>query len=217
MADIDLIPHDYRIGIQQRRLVIRFGLAVLALLVCSSGALATILVTKHNVNLEITNLEQKKTISTQQRDQLTQLQAEQKQYQQQFELLNGLRSGAAVQRIFVTIDKALDDQSVWFQHWKFQRAGSLIEHKEAEVQTGYIIILPADDKTAVPKAWQIHTHMTITGQALDHAALSHFVRRLLDQPEVEDVRVLKTVLRRYTKTNVVDFDLAIVVDSRVES
>ena len=57
--------------------------------------------------------------------------------------------------------------------------------------------------------------MKIAGQAQDHVALSEFVQRLIKQPAIRDVRVRNTSLRRFTLETVVDFDLAIVINSAV--
>lgn len=57
--------------------------------------------------------------------------------------------------------------------------------------------------------------MEVSGQALNHSKLAALVSRLIDQPEISDVQILKTALRTYTSTEVIDFDLAITVDSRM--
>jgi hypothetical protein len=53
--------------------------------------------------------------------------------------------------------------------------------------------------------------MTIKGQAKDHAALSRFVRKLFEQPEIQDVRILNT--SRLSDERIVNFDLAVTVNS----
>jgi hypothetical protein len=57
--------------------------------------------------------------------------------------------------------------------------------------------------------------MTIQGQARDHSALSGFVRRLFEQTEIDDVRIRRTSLNRSNQSGVVDFDLAIVLNTEV--
>jgi hypothetical protein len=55
------------------------------------------------------------------------------------------------------------------------------------------------------------THMEIRGQAVDHSTLAQFVSRLLDQPRIEQVRVVNTRVRPLAAVEVVDFELAVVV------
>jgi len=53
--------------------------------------------------------------------------------------------------------------------------------------------------------------MTIRGQALDYSALSGFVSRLLERPEIEDVRVLRSTLKKQRDSRLVEFNLAVTV------
>jgi 16S rRNA G527 N7-methylase RsmG len=55
--------------------------------------------------------------------------------------------------------------------------------------------------------------MEIRAQAADHSALASFVRELVEQPEVEDVKVVNTRVHRYTSAQVVSFELAVVIKS----
>ena len=53
--------------------------------------------------------------------------------------------------------------------------------------------------------------MTIRGQVRDHSALSRFVRRLFEQPEIEDIRIFNTALSG--DREFVNFNLAVTVNS----
>ena len=57
--------------------------------------------------------------------------------------------------------------------------------------------------------------MEIKGYARDHSALSRFVNRLYDHPEIVDARVLNTSVRPAGDGTIVDFDLAVVVAGAV--
>jgi hypothetical protein len=117
--------------------------------------------------------------------------------------------------MFTVIDHALDGGDVWFRSWRFQRAGAEVEMEgEESVNTGYFVVLPPDGESSESRAWRVETHMEIRGHARDHAALSTFVRRLYEQPSIEDVKVLKTNAREYDHGSLVDFDLAVVVAGR---
>jgi hypothetical protein len=53
--------------------------------------------------------------------------------------------------------------------------------------------------------------MEIRGQAVDHSALARFVDRLIDEPRIEQVRIVKTRMQTYAAARVLDFELAVVV------
>ena len=131
--------------------------------------------------------------------------------QRKLGLLTGLRGGSEAVNMFVTIDRALQGDDVWFTDWEFQRAGSTVENTPETTTNGYFIVIPAADGQDSNEAWKIETHMTFNGQARDHSALSGFVRRLYRQKEIQDVRILDT--SRRGGNNVVDFRLAVTVDS----
>lgn len=64
----------------------------------------------------------------------------------------------------------------------------------------------ASQPGASPTAW--YQVFELTGHAVDHAAVTEFMRRLTDQPGIRAVRLLDTGLRRYSTTSVVDFTVS---------
>ena len=217
MSEVDLIPAQYRDMLLRRRWITLSLIALTVLLCVSVSAYAAVGFVTKRIDADIAQLQEQKAISTQQRDELAGLLDREAELQQQWELLNGLRSGAAAEAMLEMIDRSLSGDDVWFVSLQFRRAGIVVEQAPETVNTGYFIVVPKGAAAKKPESWQIQTHMTITGQSRDHAALSGFVKRLFQQPEVDDVRVMKTALRRYTTTRVVDYDLAIVVNSSVEA
>ena len=215
MIDIDLIPADYRARLRMQDWA-RYMLitVVIVLLVSISGYFAL-----DNMNTalaaEISDLQGEQQITEAQRGVLTNLNEEKTHYANQLSFLTGLRSGTAAQEMFKTVDHALDGEEVWFLDWEFRRAGTAVETREETSSNGYFIIIPASSGEDTSETWKIETHMTITGQAKDHAALSRFVRKLFNQPEVEDVRILNT--SRMSDTRVVNFNLAVSVNSQSET
>jgi hypothetical protein len=109
---------------------------------------------------------------------------------------------------------------VWFTQWSYNRAGEITPVQPATVQTGYFIIIPQEangsPSTGSPnqQAWKLNTHMEINGQALDYSSLSGFVRKLINQPEIDDVKVINTSLRNYTSSQVVDFNLVVIINNQ---
>ncbi len=79
------------------------------------------------------------------------------------------------------------------------------------MQTGYFLVIPIEAEDEPNRAWRMETHMEIQGQARDHSMLASFVSRLLDEPRIAQVRIVKTHVREVAAVEVVDFELAVVV------
>ena len=215
MNEIDLIPSDYRTQRWQRRALKMFAIGcsvIVATTVLGAGALSH---STTRIQRQATALEARRDVTGQRRAELEALSRRQVELEQQLAVLEGLRGGAAAATMSVTIDRALADHTVWFTRWQFERAGVLIDEEQANVHTGYFVVVPEGEHDGSGSASQVETHMTIQGQAIDHSALSEFIDGLFAQPEIVDVRVQQTSLRRYPQTSVVDFDLAIVLNSDI--
>lgn len=210
MADIDLIPLDYRTRLWLHSRVKRMAAVMVSMAIIAAAAFAVFNYLATRIDRDITTLQQQQAITTQQREALTQLNEKKKSLDHQFKLLSGLRSGASAPTMFITIDRAMIGGDIWFLDWQFQRAGSAVEEPAEPASNGYFIIMPASSDNNT-EAWKIETHMTIRGQARDHSALSRFVRRLFEQPEIQDIRILNTSLA--ANREFVNFNLAVTVNS----
>ncbi len=168
-----------------------------------------------NAKSRVEALQRIQALTAQQRVDLEQLSEEKAELERQFRVLSGLRSGAAAGDMFVTIDRALTSDDVWFLDWQFQRAGVMVGEEVGTVSTGYFIVVPDGADQLAANDLRVQTHMTIRGQSLDHSALSGFVRRLFVQPEIDDVRIRRTSLIRRNQADVVDFELAVVLNTEV--
>jgi hypothetical protein len=211
MRDVDLIPADYRRVV---RFVQRAKVAGLCFLVAT-----TILAASHR-SLEsvgererraIAALQARQSATTQQRLELERLQEQQMRLERRLALLAAVRGGPTAESMLATIDHALAADGVWFTNWRFRRAGAEVDHVAEAVHTGYFVVLPPDAEHPEAKEWRVETHMEIKGQARDHSALSAFVNRLYDRPEIEDAKVLRTSVRPSGDGAIVDFDLDVVV------
>lgn len=212
MREIDLIPASYRAA--RRQTFWLKALAGIALGLVASTAAARIWLDMRivAVDSDVASLQARQTITTAERDQLTALSETKQNYVEQLYLLSGLRSGATTTELFATIDDALIDDEVWFRSWEFRRAG--VTNAEGQsIETGYFVVVT--DNAGDNDTWSVETHMTIAGQALDHAALSRFVQRLLQHSEIENVHIRRTELQRFAARSLVDFDLAVVINRQV--
>jgi hypothetical protein len=217
MTDIDLIPSDYRVRRWFERSAKRLVIAITAVVIVTGATYAGVQHATKRVNAEIEILQGQQEISTRQRAELSQISEKKTRYEGQLKLLKGLRSGAAAQSMFVTIDRSLTGNDVWFVNWEFRRAGTVVEHEPETKNTGYFIVLPSGEGGKNDEAWKIETHMSIKGQARDYSALSRFVSRLLSQPEIQDVHVLSSSQRKYKDNRVIEFDLAVIVNTGVSN
>ncbi len=184
------------------------GLVGILMLVSAALGIATA-----NARSRVEALQHVQAVTARQRADLERLGAEKTEFERQFHLLSGLRSGAAAEDMFVTIDRALTSDDVWFLEWQFQRAGIMVGEEVRTVNTGYFIVVPDGADQLAADDLRVQTHMTIRGQARDHSALSSFVRRLFAQPEIDDIRIHRTALNRSNQSNTVDFDLAVTLNS----
>ncbi len=216
MAEIDLIPLEFH------RKFLYIGWlkkAAIALVILTLGIIAAFSWLKNesgDLRQQIRTLQNQKAITTAQRNQLERLNESRGELDQQLQLLTGLRSGAAAEDMFVTIDNALPETNVWVTSWRFRRAGTPVEKIDNSVNTGYFIVIPQGSSRNTQQkeeTWKIETQMTIQGQSMDHAALSEFVLNLTRQRQIEDVRVVRTQLTEVNKIKLVNFTLDIVVSS----
>ena len=138
------------------------------------------------------------------------------EYERRWSLLRGLRAGASMQDIFSLVDQALLPGDLWFVDWTFRRAGVIVNGEQRGIETGYFIIVADQPGQPSTDTMSVETHMTISGQARDHQALSTFVRSLFEQEEVLDVNVQRTSQSQFANTRVVNFDLTIVLNNALK-
>jgi len=209
MREVDLIPASYRQERRRELLLKAIVGTLLGLMVSTALARVWLDTAVESVDAEVTQLQIQQTVTAAERDRLAALTVDRQSYEEQLYLLKGLRSGAPATELFGIVEQALVRDEVWFRSWDFRRAG-VTDPQGQVLESGYFVVVPA---TGAPQeAWRVETHMTIAGQAIDHAALSQFVQRLLAHPEIENVHIRRTDLQRYGTRSLVDFDIAVIVD-----
>jgi len=216
---MNLIPEDYKRYLLQLHILQRWGLVMVVIIVLSVSISFALKHRADEFQKEIVVLEKQKAISSQTRNLLQNLQKDHNKLLAKRGVLEKLRGGALAENMFVTVDRALDGNSVWFKNWRFDRAGSKSSETPKGVNTGYFIVIPEDGNSnkKTKEAWKIQTRMEVDGEAIDHEALSSFVRRLLQQPQIGEVRIINTRQQVHADITVVNFRLAIIVNSRVSS
>ncbi|MDJ0758524.1 MAG: PilN domain-containing protein [Woeseiaceae bacterium] len=216
MNDIDLIPVDYRDWLQRRRMLIVYSTSIVLLGLAVAAAGAGLKHTTSTMRDTAARLKVESAVTQQQQDQLQLLTEQRAEYERRWSLLRGLRAGASIQDIFTLIDESLLPGELWFVDWTFRRAGVIVNGQQRGIETGYFIIVADEPGQPAENTMSVETHMTISGQARDHQALSSFVRSLFEQQDVKDVNVRKTTRSDYANTRVVNFDLTIVLNNSLK-
>ncbi len=214
MHDVDLIPSDYRLRRELITLLRQYGMLAGIILLIGLTATGILAFMNQSLSDRISQLQGEQAISDQQRIQLEALRGSRDRSKRQLELLTQLRSGTSAREIFVTLDRALESDRVWFRKWTFKRAMEALDEAQIQLrqqlqEQGFLIIIPVGQTDQ--EYWEIRTHMTVDGEARDHSALSEFVARLFAQPAIEDVKVLQTSRQATLQGAFVKFQLAIVV------
>ena len=214
MHELDLIPADYRYWQWQRTWLMRAAIVTgVALSLTFAGWWSS---ERRNVALraEVAGLTAQQSEG---RELNTAIDAERQRLAYasgQLATLEGLRSGAPARDIVLMIDRALSDIDVWFESWEFERAGIVAQAAGQTTNRGYFIVVDEETPTT-PENARVRTDMRIRGHASDHSALSSFVRNLVAQPEIDDVRVERTYSSPGASEATVSFDLAVVLTTRV--
>ncbi len=212
MADINLIPAAFNKQLLLRQLLRQSGISLLVLTTLLMAVFFWLRAETTKLDQQLQQLQSQKAISTQQRHNLENLNTRKNALQQQLNLLAGLRSGITAEQIFITMDQALSSGNVWFTKWDFRRAGTPMKETEQAVHTGYFVVI-TDNKNNKQETWKIETQMNIEGGAVDHAALSDFVSRLIEQPDIQNVRVLRTEQIMRNQNKLVKFSLEVIVSA----
>jgi len=217
MHELDLIPASYKERLKIKRWCHLFG-AVFASVLVVVGGLRFVIVNKTKVyNAKIEVLQKDKAFSLEQQQKYNTLVAEGIKLGKDLEILNGLRGGPSAKQILLAVDRVME-KDIWFTQWTYNRAGEITQVKPATEPAGYFIIIPPEaSNTPSQQAWKLNTHMEISGQALDHYSLSGFISKLINLPEIEDVKVINTSLRSYTSSQVVDFNLVVIINNQFKA
>ena len=212
MGEIDLIPRDYR----ERVIIYGWGrrLSVIFTLFLALSIAVYVVLDVANRRLEknVELLQNKQQSVAQARDLLNEVREHRDVSKHQWELLYKLRDSTAAAKMFEIIDRAILAGDIWFLNLEFIRSGAIREIPSGSSDTEYFIMLP-DNKTG--EAWVINTKMKIKGSASNHSSLSRFVRRLYEQPEVKDVRILNTSITDPARA--VSYDLVVTLSSHLEN
>ncbi|MEM7411288.1 MAG: hypothetical protein AAF430_13710 [Myxococcota bacterium] len=211
MNTLDLVPTEYRARLRGRA-ALRLTALVLALVgVCLAGTRWAIGSLETSRRAEIQALDAAEAMALERRQRLDLLEAERAHSRRQLTILDGLRGGVQSTQVFFAVDRSLA-QGIHFRDWSFRRAGQVVNAGAKPTRQGYFLVVPLEEEgEGENRAWRLETHMEIQGRARDHATLAGFVSRLVDEPLIENVRVVQTRANPATLASAIDFELAVVV------
>jgi hypothetical protein len=208
MTELDLIPSDYRGALRRKRWVTIF-------LCVYGGAVVLTVLAKLGLSVRVASLEEGVTelrTVKKQRARLDELRVRKEEAEKRLALLDGLRGGVSAEQVMLVLDRALEP-AVWFKQLTFRRDGMVVPHPPEALESGYAMLIPQQGQQS-REAWSISTRVAIQGQARDHAALSRFIKRLTEQAEVQEARLLNSGPRRHVSAEAVDFNLEVVINNR---
>lgn len=208
MTELDLVPTRYRERLQTRARIGWALVATCALLLLGGVSRVGLSVGIEAEQQRIQTLREAEAQAINRRNQLETLRAREAELRSRLEILQGLRGGASARQMMTTVDAALGGP-VWFRTWTFRRAGQLVEKEPENLRAGYFVVVPRTNENEPERAWRLDTHMEIEAQTYSHAALAEFARKLVQQDDIDDVRVLNTNARG--EDAIVEFELAVVV------
>jgi Tfp pilus assembly protein PilN len=189
MADIDMIPRSYREAQRLRRTLAAYGAALAVLVVAGVGAS---MVLRWRVAVETPRLERMRSDSALAGALRTQLIGTQQRKDalagdvDALALLRGAGDTAALARV---LDSTLNDR-VWIEQLRFTRTReALREPLPSPLPPGTV---RASQATGQSQAWQLASHVELSGQALDQRAMTDFLGALAAHPSLSQVHFLNS-------------------------
>jgi Tfp pilus assembly protein PilN len=192
MRDMDLIPGDFRQGLNLQRQLRGFLLACMLVLGGIAVARLGLGYATWRERAVVVSIEQQQQQLEQTHARTEELQHQRQVTEQQLATLEKLRGRDRVALFLHAVDQAYNAH-IWLDSVHFLRRGGSADTQELAVTQG------AD----------------LYGHATNHSELAQFMRLLGAQSAVADLRLISTNTRSYNDTQVIDFNLSLQVDDKV--
>jgi Tfp pilus assembly protein PilN len=189
VADIDMIPRSYRDTVRIRRTLTMYG-AALALLVAVGGGASLLL--RWRLAVETPRLESLRSSAAQAgalRTRLAGAQQRKDALTGDAEALAALRGAGETAQLAQALEDTLNDK-VWIGQLRFSRTQEqLRDPVPASLPPGAV---QARSAQGLAQAWQLDSHVELSGQALDQRAMTDFLAALAAHPSLTGVRFLNS-------------------------
>lgn len=203
MADIELIPRDYRAQRQLRQWLQRLAVGLALLLLLAGGARAWLAWKLAVERPLVEQLRQGEQAAAQREARVAALRARKGEADVHRTGLREIREAAGWDRIFHAIDNAWSP-GIWLESLAYHRE---IDLPAAAAPGG----LPAAAAAAVPASApepRLRHRFELQGLAVAHPSVTEFMRALGGQAGVGPLSLAETRLRRQGSAEVVEFQLS---------
>lgn len=211
MHDLDLIPHLYRKRVYLLQQLRWMSVSLLAVVFLSTVAAVSYAQGDTSLKFELAEMERLVSANNEKKASYKRLQDEHDVLSTQWSSLNTLRKGVILERVLLAIDESLKDRKVWLSRSHFNRVYKATKNTADDEKLGYFLVIPLPSKNGVKESYSLGSSMDVSGFAIDHSELSAFVTNMLLQKEIRDVRILRTNTRKQQATNVIEFDINVVI------
>lgn len=198
MADIDMIPREYRDGVRVRRTLRLAGIALA--LVVAAGTFAGVGLRWRAAALERSAAALQAAAAQAQADGArgAQQQAERSRQEQEHAVLRTLRRQGELAMLAQGLDAALGD-AVWLTGLRIERdvqgvaAGAGAAAAAAALPEGTEeFSAPGTTPTAPVQAWRLRSAIELDGQAANYEAVTAFLSALGRQPGIAGLRLVSS-------------------------
>jgi Tfp pilus assembly protein PilN len=210
MAEMDMIPLDYRQARVLRRLRQHAQWAGLVVLVCLVAARLVLAALTWQEKVQLGRLEPQQQSATREQARTDTLRQQKQVTEQQLAVLDELRGHDHVTQFLRALDASFV-AGIWLDRVHFMRPGvsETLAHMPGGTHSGIVVVPGTATRTQ-----DIHQGAEVVGYARSHTQLADFMRQLGTQSRVADLRLIATGTRNYTSMQVVDFTLALQVHKR---
>lgn len=215
MAEVDLIPYEFRRS-QRRRESIKAWLSgyllLLVLLLTAKLWLGSALRCEKR---EISTLQAEETALRQERQRLHELEKQRQLLLEHLGVLNFLRGGPRAEEMFVVIDRAINP-AVWISGWKFLRTEEQVAGAPAPSNPAFTLLAKSESGADAQEEHK-GPRMEISGQALSHSNLADFVATLQEQQEIAEVKLQNAIEKPYLSGHAIFYQMTLRVTSAQKS
>ncbi|MFQ5560312.1 MAG: hypothetical protein ACE5FU_06995 [Nitrospinota bacterium] len=210
MNDVNLIPEDYLRYISLRKTVKKSLLFLLFLVALITGFKVILINRIESEKVKTDHLKYSERKILEKRQSLEELLSEQSELKKRLRILDTLKGGPSVGKMFVAIDKAINP-GVWFTEWNFFRTGELSKAPSPGLKKrGYFVVIPKEEAKK-GEEFTNFTRMDIKGRALKYSAMADFIKGLLQRKEIGDVFVKKTGKLRNRAESFIEYELSVLI------
>jgi hypothetical protein len=199
MREIDLIPPEHQQWRHLKRWLERCALTLAAIVLGMALGRAAMAWRLASERPALEQSRQAEQHAAAQRARLVELEARKVELDSRLAALREMQANSGWELALRSIDAASGPR-VWLDRLAFGRVAP-----DAAAATPNATAEARHVMTAVAPAPQL---VEVKGHAMDHAAVTEFMRRLTEQPGVRGVRLVDTGLRRYSMADVVDFSVS---------